>query len=1099
MKHRDYFVVALLLLGIFAADMLTPLGSAVWLLYLFPLFLVSRVGQRLQLVLFLLLSTALTIVGLFASPPGITSAIGTLNRIGFLFVLWTMSFLFWRIRAAESALEDVNRELQESGHELLSVQERFSIATEAARIGIHDYDVASGAIRWDRRVRELWGVGPDEPVTYEMFIAGLHPDDRVSTQAAVDKALDPRGDGRYHAEYRVINRKDGITHWVEAAGQVFFADGRAVRLVGTVEDITERKRIEDALRQSEERFRKVFEEGPLGIGLVGADYRFSKVNGRFCQMVGFSEEELKARTPFDITHPDDIEKDTELASRLYEGSIPYFSMDKRYIRKDGGIIWVILTASLIRADDGTPLYFLGMIEDITERKRSEEQLRRSKELSDALNRINAAIHSTLDIDTIMRRVVVEAAAALNADASSIGLFQDDYFVVKYGYNVPDGLIGQRVPSKEIKGVHYAASVRDVVAFDSALDDERLNVELLQRLGARSLMVVPFIARGTVFGALSFYCLASQCSFSDMHIDFGRKLSASLSLVLEDARLFAEVKAAQEHASFFADALENSSQPFASICPDGTFMIFNKAFVDLTGYSTEELRSMTMMDLTPPEWHGHEARILEELHRTGQPQLFQKEYIRKDGTRIPLELKVHQVTDERGDVLYHYAFITDITDRRRREEEVRHMAHHDALTGLPNRRLFADILGLELAKARRSQGRFAVLFLDLDRFKYINDTLGHDIGDELLNMVAERLRGSVRESDIVSRMGGDEFNILLADIAHPEDIITVARKIIDSFREPFAVKKHTLHISTSIGISICPDDALDSESLFKNADIAMYHAKELGGSTYQFYDAAMNIRTVERMRLESWLRQALIRGELEVYYQPQITTDTRQVVCAEALVRWRHPEKGLLDPEHFIPLAEETGFISAIDEWVLRTACAQVREWQETGLPPLCVTVNLSAKQFQKADLVERVTRILEETGLDPVHLDLEITESVAMKNLEHTVPTMTRLSAMGVGIAIDDFGTGYSSLNYLKKLPIHKLKIDRSFVRDIAADSDDRTIVKAVTALAHNMKLRVIAEGVETEEQLEFLKSVGCQEMQGYLFSRPLPAKELGELIAEGR
>jgi EAL domain-containing protein (putative c-di-GMP-specific phosphodiesterase class I) len=308
--------------------------------------------------------------------------------------------------------------------------------------------------------------------------------------------------------------------------------------------------------------------------------------------------------------------------------------------------------------------------------------------------------------------------------------------------------------------------------------------------------------------------------------------------------------------------------------------------------------------------------------------------------------------------------------------------------------------------------------------------------------------------------------------------------------------HEFHMSTSIGISIYPDDGETMEALFKNADIAMYHAKEQGGNSYQFFNTAMNTRMIERMRLERWLRQALHRAELEVYYQPQFTIDTRQVMCAEALVRWRHPELGMLAPERFIPIAEEIGLITAIDEWVLKTTCAQFKEWQGAGLPQLGATVNLSAKQLQKPDFVERIAGRLRETGFDPHHLDVEISESVAMRNLEQGIPNLTKLAEMGVGISIDNFGTGYSSLNYLKKLPIRKLKIDQSFIRGIATGSADKAIIGAVTAMARDMKLRVVAVGVETEEQLEFLKSTGCQEMQGFLFSRPLPAGEFRGWIA---
>jgi diguanylate cyclase (GGDEF)-like protein/PAS domain S-box-containing protein len=470
--------------------------------------------------------------------------------------------------------------------------------------------------------------------------------------------------------------------------------------------------------------------------------------------------------------------------------------------------------------------------------------------------------------------------------------------------------------------------------------------------------------------------------------------------------------------------------------------------------------------------------------------------RKDGSVLPVQLQSVAAEGPEGDATSCRTAVIDITERKRMEELIQHRAHHDPLTDLPNRLLFRDILSIELAKAQRGKKKVAVLFLDLDRFKDINDTMGHDAGDQLLKVVAERLRRSVRASDTVSRMGGDEFNILLTEISNAGDIITIAQKVADSFREPHVIGGHEFNMSTSIGISIFPEDGESMEALFKNADIAMYHAKELGGNTYQFYNETMNLRLMERMRLERWLRHALDRAELEVYYQPQFTIESRQVICAEALVRWRHPKMGMLDPAHFLPIADEIGFITSIDEWVLKTACAQLKEWHVAGFPHLSISVNLSAKQIQRSDFVERIAGILGEVGVDPHRLGVEISESVAMRNVEQAIPNMNRLAEMGVCVTIDNFGTGYSSLNYLKKLPVQKLKIDQSFVQDIATDAADRAIISAVVAMALEMNLGVIAVGVETEEQLEFLESTGCREAQGFLFGRTLPAEAFGKLIA---
>lgn len=441
---------------------------------------------------------------------------------------------------------------------------------------------------------------------------------------------------------------------------------------------------------------------------------------------------------------------------------------------------------------------------------------------------------------------------------------------------------------------------------------------------------------------------------------------------------------------------------------------------------------------------------------------------------------------------------DITERKRLEEEITHMAHHDMLTGLPNKRLFQDIVNLEMAQARRNRRRLALLFLDLDRFKEINDTFGHNAGDELLREVSKRIRTEIRKSDVAARIGGDEFNIILPDIVRAEDITRIARKIMDSFKHTFTVAGYHLEITASIGISVYPDDAEDMTILFRYADIAMYHAKELGRNTFQFYNSEINVRSIERMRFETCLRQALARKELLVHYQPQVVVETGRVAAAEALVRWRHPDLGLLDSKAFIPVAESIGVISAIDEWVLKTACAQFKSWMDQRHPPRMVGVNLSSKIFQNRDFVETVSRILDEAGLPPACLEIEITERIAMEDIRRTIMILNELAGRGVGISIDDFGTGYSSLNYLKKLPIHRLKLDQSFVKDVATDPDDRAIIQAVTTMAHKMNISVVAEGVETEDQLSFLSSADCDEAQGFLFGRSLPAEEFKKLVSPG-
>ncbi|MEP6802145.1 MAG: EAL domain-containing protein, partial [Acidobacteriota bacterium] len=444
-------------------------------------------------------------------------------------------------------------------------------------------------------------------------------------------------------------------------------------------------------------------------------------------------------------------------------------------------------------------------------------------------------------------------------------------------------------------------------------------------------------------------------------------------------------------------------------------------------------------------------------------------------------------------------VIDITERKRAEEQVKHLAFHDALTGLPNRLLFQDRLRMAVLNAQRSDDRLATLFLDLDRFKVINDSLGHSIGDELLRGVAERLGSCVREGDTVARLGGDEFTVLVPGMTDDEHAAKIARKILGVLRLPFVIDGRELFLTTSIGVALYPADGETAETLVRNADTAMYRAKEQGRDNFQLYTPAMNSRALERLSLESRLRQAIQNEELVLQYQPLVDLKTNRIRGAEALIRWEHPDMGLLAPGEFIPLAEISGLIVPIGEWVLRTACGQMREWQRLGHPRLAVAVNLSARQFQQADLVSQVRSALESADLAPEFLDLEITESNAMQNAEVSISTLWDLKNLGVQLSMDDFGTGYSSLNYLKRFPIDRLKIDQSFVRDVTTDPDDAAIASAIIAMAHSLELTVVAEGVETEPQLAFLRDQRCDEMQGYLVSRPVAPARFLELLEENR
>jgi diguanylate cyclase (GGDEF)-like protein/PAS domain S-box-containing protein len=529
---------------------------------------------------------------------------------------------------------------------------------------------------------------------------------------------------------------------------------------------------------------------------------------------------------------------------------------------------------------------------------------------------------------------------------------------------------------------------------------------------------------------------------------------------------------------------------------GKVLSCNPALARILGYdSAEELLSTPVLQRYPDP--VERERLLAQLHESGSVAGYEVRLRRKDDKEIWVLENATLTRAKEGSDSVIEGTVIEITERKQAEDMIRYMAYHDYLTRLPNRALFQDRLTVALAQARRHREGMALMSLDLDRFKLVNDTLGHAAGDALLKAVGDRLLRTVREGDTVARVGGDEFLILLTGVDHPEYGAKVARKILAAFGRPFRIEGRQLHATASVGISLYPHDGDEADVLARNADAAMYRAKETGRNNYQLYAPAMNVRAAERLALENDLWLALKRGEFEVYYQPQVKIDTGQIVGAEALLRWNHPIRGVVSPDEFIPAAEETGMIVRIGEWVLRNACREVNEWIVKGLQPIRLAVNISMRQFQSRDFVETVERALKDTGFDPRLLELEITESIAMQDEEQTIRILQSLREMGLRISIDDFGTGYSSLKYLKDLPIHALKIDQSFIRELTTNVNDAMIASNIIAIAHSLNLSVIAEGVETGDQLDFLKDKRCDEFQGYLCKRPMAAESFVRLLAQ--
>ena len=564
---------------------------------------------------------------------------------------------------------------------------------------------------------------------------------------------------------------------------------------------------------------------------------------------------------------------------------------------------------------------------------------------------------------------------------------------------------------------------------------------------------------------------------------------------------ADLDALTRSEARYRAAFDQAGVGVAHTALDGRFIKANAKLCRMLGYGAQELYGCTFADVTHPD-DLQASRALLAGALDGAPGFtgeIEKRYRCKDGRIVWGHASVAVVRDAGGTPEYFVSVVQDITERKEAQAKLVRQAHYDALTGLPNRVLFHDRLTQALAQAGRHRWNVGLLLFDLDRFKSVNDSLGHPVGDALLREAASRIAGCVRAADTVGRVGGDEFAIVLAELADPADAALVAQKVADAMAAPYRIQGREMFLSASIGIATFPRDGLDGETLVRNADAAMLRAKQLGRNNFQFYTAAMNERALEDLLLANDLRRALQRNEFFLQYQPIVAVRTGRLATFEALLRWRHPERGLLPPARFVPLLESSGLIVPVGEWVIRAACRQIAEWRRAGLRPVPVAVNLSARQLMHHDICAVLERELRAAGVEPRLLEVEITESDAMENPDQTAAILQVLRARGVRVAIDDFGTGYSSLAYLKRFPVTTLKLDRSFVSGLPGDPDDVSIARAVISMAHNLGLKVVAEGVEQEDQRQFLATHGCDQMQGYLLARPLPAQDAAKMLEGAR
>ncbi|MBI4996734.1 MAG: EAL domain-containing protein [Rhodocyclales bacterium] len=873
-------------------------------------------------------------------------------------------------------------------------------------------------------------------------------------------------------------------------------------------EMAERNRAEEHLH----KLSRVVEQSPVSVVVTDLDGRIEYVNPKFRELSGYSADELIGATHRIVqsgrTPPETYREmwATLLAGRDWHGEL----LNRR---KNGELYWENEVISPITDAGGSITNFVSVKEDVTQRKLAQDELLRLNRTLTMLSACNQALVRAKDeqelLDTISSRMV-ELGGYLGVWVGYAEHDEDRSVRPATLSGIPDNAFAASLTQvswadTETGRCPTGTAIRTgevVVAYDLRTDPCFAPWrETAFRFEMNAAVALPLKAGDEVLGAISLYARAAD-AFDDQEIALLQELADDLAYGIKALREAAVRRRMEQELLLGRHAIDSSNDGIMitdSSLQDRPLIYVNSAFERITGYTSAEALGRNARFLLAGDM---EQVGMEELRCALREQRTAKVVLRnyrKDGSLFWNELSLAPVHDEAGQVRHFVSIINDITERKDYEGQLEYQAGHDALTRLANRNLLADRLEQAIARAKRYKSMVAVMLLDLDRFKLVNDGLGHDVGDALLSIIAQRLTACVRSIDTVARLGGDEFVVVMTELDSELDVAPTARKLLGLVSQPMTIAEREIVATASLGIALYPKDAEHASALLRNADVAMYRAKELGRNSMQFYTAALNASTLARLELDTALRRALERDEFVLYYQPKVELQRGQVIGAEALIRWHHPQLGMVAPGDFIPIAEETGLIGPIGEWALDHAVAQLKAWQGEGLPNVCLAVNLSARQFQQENLAKVVAQALRLHDIDAQYLELEVTESAVMQDPAKTVDTLRELKRIGVHLALDDFGTGYSSLNYLKRFPIDSLKIDQSFVRDITTDPDDAAIALTVITLAHSLKLRVVAEGVETEAQLSILRRHRCDEIQGYYFSRPLPADAFAALLREGR
>jgi len=981
-----------------------------------------------------------------------------------------MSFNPIVVDGETTGLSMFGKDVTERNHRERQLRENAEFLNETQRIGTlgsYVLDFPIGLWTGSKYLDEIFGIDGDCAHTVVQWLELIHPDDRAMMAEYLATDVVEKG-GRFNKEYRIIRANDREERWLHGMGKLEYdGQGKLLKLHGLIKDITARKRAEIELRESEERYRSTFEQAAFGIVHVSNEGRILRCNGRFAEILGYPPEAIPGMDFRDITVEEDVAGSEAVHLQVTTGALERATWEKRYRRKDENVTWVRVTTSQQLDSQGRAIHLISLVEDINALKEAGERLEAVQlELAHSEARYRTAFQTSID--------------AININRLSDGQYIDCNmaFLDIIGFQREE-VVGRR--SLEL-GIWADFQERQAM------------VEAVRRDGSCRDMEARFRKKnGEVFwGVMS----ASMIEIDGVPcvLSVTRDISAAKAA---EQRLAAANQAMRLSEARYRTVFQTSLDPITISRTDNQqYLDVNQAFLTHMGFQREEVIGRTSLELNLWVDTRDFEKLAEILSTSAECRNIEIQFRRKSGELIWALMSTSVV--EIDGVECALAIARDISHAKAAEDEIRSLAFYDPLTGLPNRRLLLERLRLSLAASNREGRMRALLFVDLDNFKTLNDTLGHQMGDLLLQEAARRLSTCVRDSDTVGRLGGDEFVLMLENLSEiPEEAAAqakvVAEKIIATIKQPYQLDGRTCRSSASIGISVFGDRKESSSEVLQQADIAMYQAKAAGRNTLRFFAPALQAAVNARAALEEDLRQAIRNREFELYYQPQI--DRNRLIGAEVLIRWRNPKVGILAPGEFIALAEETGLILPIGKWVLETACRQIAAWSESRQSAhLSIAVNISARQFRQADFVEQVLEALKNTGANAKRLKLELTESMLLENVEDVIGKMTELKSHGIRFSLDDFGTGYSSLAYLKRLPLDQLKIDRSFIRDILSDESSAAIAQTIISLSRAMGLPVIAEGVETEEQRDFLNRLGCHAFQGFLFSAPIPLDEFERL-----